>query len=409
MKRKTTAIFFLALTVLVFSVCRIASAESFAEAAGSTEELFSTRDFSGSYDDEVAMISLDGTEVNTDSEKVTVSGTTITIRGSGTYILTGTLGNGSVVVDAGKEDKVQLVLNGVTIHSDTFAAIYVRQADKVFVTLAENSVNTLTNGGSFQQIDEHTVDAVIYSRDDLTLNGSGVLRINSPAGHGIVGKDDVVITGGSYEIQAKEHGIAAKDNIAIADGSFTINAGQDGLHAENRDDETLGNLYITGGSFTIRSSDDAVHANTILQIDGGSFDISAAEGLEATYIRINDGSISIAASDDDINAAYKSSAKTPTVEINGGEIDIVMAAGDTDGVDSNGNLIINGGTIRVTGNSSFDYDGTATYNGGMIIVNGQQIDGIPNQMMGGYGGMMGNPMGGMMGGMQNGHKGKGNW
>ena len=122
-------------------------------------------------------------------------------------------------------------------------------------------------------------------------------------------------------------------------------------------------------------------------------------------IQINDGKISISASDDGINAARKSSAYTPTVEINGGEITIVMGAGDTDGVDSNGNLIINGGTVNVSGNSCFDCDGTATYNGGTVIVNGQQVDSIPVQMMGGRGGMMD----GMMGGMSGGHGGRGNW
>ena len=174
-------------------------------------------------------------------------------------------------------------------------------------------------------------------------------------------------------------------------------AGADGLHAENSDDETLGNILIAGGSFEIQAADDAVHANTLLRIDSGSFDITAAEGLEATYIQINGGSIRISASDDGINAARKSSAYTPTVEITGGEIEVSMGAGDTDGVDSNGDLIIRGGTVSVTGNSAFDYDGTASYTGGTVIVNGQQVDSIPNQMMGGRGGMMGGNPGDMMG------------
>ena len=401
MKQKSIAILSLIPTVAVLSACWAFSAE--ASAAASTDEVFSARDLSGSYDDKVAEITLNGTEASSDSDHVSISGSVVTIQDAGTYILTGTLENGCILVDADKEDKVQLVLNGVTIHSDTFAAIYGKQADKVFITLAEGTVNILTNGGSFQQIDDSTVDAVIFSRDDLTLNGSGTLQILSPAGHGIVGKDDVVITGGSYEIRASGHGIAAKDSLAIANGSFLIEAGQDGLHAENGDDTTVGSIYIADGSFSIQVSDDALHANTSLQIDGGSFAITASEGLEATYIQINDGQISISASDDGINAARKSSAYTPTVEINGGEITIVMGAGDTDGVDSNGNLIINGGTVNVSGNSCFDCDGTATYNGGTVIVNGQQVDSIPVQMMGGRGGMMD----GMMSGMPGGHGGRG--
>ena len=307
--------------------------------------------------------------------------------------------NGCVIVDAGKDDKVQLVLNGVSIHADSFAAIYVKQADKVFVTMKDGTVNALSSGG-FSRIDENEVDAVIFSKDDLTLNGSSTLQVVSPAGHGIVCKDELKITGGVYAIQAAQCAVKAKDSIAVADGSLTLRAGSDGLHAENGDDETLGNILIAGGSFDIQAVDDAVHANTLLRIDGGSFEITAAEGIEATYIQINDGSVRISATDDGVNAARKSSAYTPTVEINGGEIAISMGPGDTDGVDSNGDLIIRGGTVSVTGNSCFDYDGTAAYTGGTVIVNGQQVDSIPNQIMGGRGGMMGS-MGnrsGMMGG-----------
>ncbi len=361
------------------------------------EEAFSSRDLSGEYDEsEAVTIRLNGSSAEASSDAVQISGGTVTITAAGTYILSGSLQNGSVIVNASKDDKVQLVLNNAEIRSESFAAIYVVQADKVFVTLAGGSVNTLSNGGSFTQTDDNNVDGVIFSKDDLTLNGSGTLTVTSPAGHGIVGKDEVTITGGSYQITADGHAIAGKDSIAIAGGSFVLQAGKDGLHAENSDDETKGSLYIADGSFTITVRDDAVHAETLLQIDGGSFSITAAEGLEATYIRINGGDIQISASDDGVNAARKSSAYTPTFEMNGGTLTVKMGAGDTDGIDSNGNIVINGGTISVTGNSTFDYDGTATYNGGTIIINGQQVNAIPNQMMGG--GMGGGGMNGGMGG-----------
>ncbi len=364
-----------------------------------TSDLFSGRDLSGEYDASGAVsITLTGDGAGADSDAVTVSGQTVTITAAGTYILTGTLDDGSVIVDAGKEDKVQLVLDGVTIHSGTFAAIYVRQADKVFVTLAEDSVNTLSNGGTFTQIDDKNVDAVIFSRDDLTLNGSGTLNISSPGGHGVVGKDEVTVTGGTYRIAADGHAISGKDSIAISGGSFALAAYKDGLHAENDDDDALGNICITGGDFVIQVYDDAIHATCILQIDGGTFDITAAEGLEGTYIQINDGDIRIEAGDDGVNAARKSDAMVPTVEFNGGTTTIVMGAGDTDGVDSNGNIVVNGGVIDVTGNSAFDYDGTAQYNGGTVIVNGTVVNSIPNQMMGGFGGMAGGMNGGGRGG-----------
>ena len=365
-----------------------------------TSELFSARDLSGEYDaSEAAVITLNGSSAAADSDAVQISGSTVTITAAGIYLLSGTLENGSIIVNASKQDKVQLVLNGASIHSDTFAALYVVQADKVFVTLADGTTNSLSNGGSFVLIDENDVDAVVYAKDDITFNGSGSLQISSPGGHGIVGKDEVTITGGAYEIVAADKAIRANDSIAVADGSFMITAGDDGLHAENADDDTLGSITIIGGTFSIQATDDAIHATTLLQIDGGSFDITAAEGLEATYLQINDGEIRISASDDGVNAAYKSSAYTPTVEINGGTLTIVMGAGDTDAVDSNGNLIINGGTINITAQFAFDYDGSAQYHGGTIIINGQTVNDIPTQMMGGgMGGPMGGPADGGMGG-----------
>lgn len=371
---------------------------STAETSEASSDVFSKRDLSGEYDaSEAITITLNGTSASCGSDAVTISGSTVTITAAGTYLVTGALKDGTIVVDATNEDKVQLVLSGVSVNSADFAAIYVKQADKVFITLADGTVNTLSNGGTFTQVDDNNVDAVIFSKDDLTLNGTGTLRITSPAGHGVVSKDELTIAGGIYEIAAASHALAGKDSIAVADGTFTLASGKDGLHAENKDDETLGNIYIAGGTFAINSADDAIHANTLLTIDGGSFEITAAEGLEATYIQINDGAVNISASDDGVNAARKSSAYTPTVEINGGTLTIKMGAGDTDGVDSNGNLIINGGTVDVTGQSAFDYDGTAQYNGGTLIVNGSQVDSIPNQMMGGRGGMMGGMNGGMTG------------
>ena len=361
----------------------------------SENELFSDRDLSGEYDSDGAVkIQLNKTGIDCSDEGVEISGSNATITKAGTYILSGTLDNGSIIVDADKEDKVQLVLSGVTINSDTFAAIYVRQADKVFVTLDEGTENILSSSGAFSQIDDNEVDAAIFSKDDITVNGKGMLKINCAAGNGISGKDEVTITGGVIEIEAAKHAIRAKDSLAIADGSFKLVSDNDGLHAENGDDDSLGNIYITGGDFNIQVADDAIHANSLLQIDGGTFEITAAEGLEGTYIKVNDGTILINASDDGVNAAYKSSAYTPTFEMNGGKLTINMGAGDTDAVDSNADLIINGGTLDITGQSAFDYDGTAQYNGGTITVNGQTVDSISGQGMGrGMGQGMGRGMG----------------
>lgn len=330
------------------------------------------------------------------------SGQDITITSAGVYVLSGEASNVTVYVEAGKDDKVQLVLDGVSVTNESFPVIYVKSADKVFVTTSSDS--TLSVTGTFVSDGNTNTDGVIFSKSDLTLNGAATLTVSS-TDNGIVGKDDLKITGGTYVINAASKAIEANDSIRIADGVLYLTAGTDGLHAENDEDASKGYIYIGGGSLTITAGDDAIHATTVVQTDGGTIAIAAAEGIEATYIQFNAGTISIQASDDGVNAAYKSSAYTPTVEINGGEITVSMGSGDTDGIDSNGNIIVNGGTVSVTGNSTFDYDGTAQYNGGTILVNGQQVSSIPNQMMGGRGGF-GGGNGGFGGG---GRGGRGGW
>ena len=309
-------------------------------------------------------------------------GQEIRLTEGGVYLITGAARNATIYVEAGKEDKVQIVLDGVNVANDSFPVIYAKSADKVFVTLRGES--TLSVTGTFASDGSTKTDGVIFSKCDLVLNGTGALTISSTK-NGIVGKDDLKITGGTFVITASSKAIEANDSIRIADGSLTLTAGTDGLHAENSEDDSLGYIYIGGGSLSITAGDDGIHANSVVQIDGGAIAIRGAEGIEGTFIQINGGTISLEASDDGINAARKSGAWTAAIEINDGDIQVAMAAGDTDGIDSNGNLIINGGTVNVTGSSTFDYDGYAEYNGGVIIANGQQMSSIPNQMMGGRG------------------------
>lgn len=319
---------------------------------------------------------------------------TETITEGGVYILTGTASNFTVKVEADKEAKVQLVLDGLNVTNSSFPVIYVVSADKCFVTTTATD-NTLSVTGAFTADGDTNTDAVIYSKDDLVFNGTGTLTVISSAGNGISGKDDVKFTGGSYIIQSAKDSIEANDSIAVYDGAFTITSGKDGLHSEDSDDDTTGYIYIRNGSFTINAASDAIQATTVCQIDGGTLDLTASEGIEGTYIQINGGDITINASDDGINGARKSNSMgTPVIEFNGGHIRVTVGQGDTDGIDSNGNIIVNGGTIEVTAQmSSFDYDGTAQYNGGTIIVNGTQVNSIPQSMMGG-----GMGRGGMNGG-----------
>lgn len=334
-----------------------------------TTDLFTDRD-------------LEQTADLSDAKTYTVSdGQTIEITSEGVYVITGSASNASVIVEAGDEDKVQIVLDGVTITNDSTPCIYVKSADKVFVTTTD-SENSLSVTGTFTADGDTNTDAVIFSKDDLVLNGVGTLNIQS-TDNGVTCKDDMKITGGTINISCEADAFEANDSIRIAGGVINISTNKDALHAENDDDDTVGYVYICGGTLKVLAGDDAIHATTIIQIDGGELELNAHEGLEATWIQINDGTINIAASDDAINAAYKSAKISPTAEFNGGYVTIVMGSGDTDAVDSNGNLIINGGTLDITAQSPFDYDGTCEKTGGTLIINGTETDTISNQMMGG--------------------------
>ncbi len=318
-------------------------------------------------------------------------GKNLTITEAGIYVVSGSAKNASIIVEAGDDDKVQIVLSGASITNDSSPAIYVKNADKVFVTTAGGSENTLTVSGSFTADGDTNTDAVIFSKDDLVLNGEGTLTISS-TDNGISDKDDLKITGGTIKIDCIADAIEANETIAIAGGDLTINTQKDGIHAGDNDDDTVGDIYISGGTFNITAGSDGIQGTTTVVIDGGTFDITSAEGIEATNITINDGTINISASDDGINAAAKSSAQSVVITINGGNITIKMGQGDTDGIDSNGDLYITGGTIDITGQSACDYDGKAEKTGGTLIVNGSETDTIPNQMMGGHGGMGGDRM-----------------
>lgn len=372
------------------------------------------------------------------SEKTITKAQTIT--SSGVYNITGDI-KGTIVVDA-KNANVKIVLENANIEATDGPAIYVKNAKNVYIE--SKGENTL-NGKATTDL-----NGVIYSKSDLTLEGDGTLNVTSNI-DGIVSKDNLKILSGTYVIKAEDDGIVGKDSVYVKDGSITITSGHDGIKASNEKSGTIkieggtfnittgsgsktttktsdfddsnsvsikgikayGNIEISGGEFVINSEDDSIHSNSDIKItsgtftlnsnddgihadgkidiSGGKFKITSAEGIEATYVLISDGTINIDASDDGINAANKSNNYSVTVEITGGDITIKMGSGDTDAIDSNGNLYIKGGTINIDANSPFDYDGEGKKTGGTVIVNGTETNNLTNQMMGG----------GIQGGMPN--------
>ena len=245
----------------------------------SDSSMFTDRDLRSTYDDgKAAVITLSGTSASCPSNAVSVSGGAVTILDEGTYILTGTLTDGQIVVNAPKDAKTQLVLRDVSVHSDSSAALYVKAADKVVVTL--EGENTLSCGESFAAVDENNIDGAVYAKADITFNGSGSLTVTSPAGHGIVGKDDVVFAGGSYDITCASHGVDANDSVRITGSHLTVASGKDAIHAENADDASLGFVFIEKGTFLLQAEGDGISAGGTLDILGGSFDILCGGGSE---------------------------------------------------------------------------------------------------------------------------------
>ncbi len=346
-------------------------------------EMFSDRDSDASYDENTsAVITLSGTSAECSSDAVSISGSTVTIKDEGTYILSGTLDNGMVVVNAENTDKVQFVLDGASINSDTSAAIYVAQADKVFVTLAADSQNSLSNGGEFTAIDDNNIDAAVFSKDDLTFNGEGALTVTSPAGHGVVSKDDLVVAGGEYSITAGEQGLSGKESVRIADGTFTITAGKDGIHAENTDDTSLGFVYLAKGSYTITADGDGISASNVVQIDDGSFNIKTGGGSETVTLDSNGnwgwgrpGEQQNANTTED-TVSVKGIKATGNLLVNGGDFSIDSA---DDALHSNANLTINGGTWKLaSGDDGLHAYETTTVTTGTVTIT-KSYEGIEGQ------------------------------
>ena len=369
----------------------VTTAAEAADNAVSKSEMFTERDLSGDYDESGAEI-------------ITLDGESVTISEEGTYIISGTLSDGQIIVDATEEAKVQIVLNGASITSSDSAALYVKSADKVFVTTAAGTDNTLANGGSFTADGDTNIDGAVFAKDDITFNGSGSLTITSPAGHGVVGKDDVKIAGGTVTITAAKHGIQANDSVRIAEADVTITSGsdKDGIHVSDDADEEEGTesdsfFYMADGSLTITSDDDGIHADASVIIEGGTINITKSyEGIEGLSISISGGSVTLTAADDGLNAAggnassgsqtfgsddwgggfpgggFNDGGTDGSIVISGGNIHITAGG---DGVDSNGSVEITGGYTVIEGpnfgdTSVLDHNSTATITGGTFIGTG---------------------------------------
>lgn len=268
---------------------------SFSEEASSEEittaplsDMFSSRDSDTSFSEKTVNITLSDSGISSDSDSVSVSDGKILLKEEATYIFSGTLSDGSIIVDAPDTAKLQIVLSDASVTSKSFAALYVLSCDKVFLTLDENTENSLINGGEFTQIDENNVDGAVFSKQDLTINGRGKLTVSSPSAHSVVCKDDLVITGGDIVLESASHGMDVNDSVRIKDSSLLIEAGKDGIHCENEDNAEKGFIFIESGKIDINSEGDGISAGTTMEILGGEFNILTGGGFENAEIKTSE-------------------------------------------------------------------------------------------------------------------------
>jgi hypothetical protein len=355
---------------------------------------FTARDQEVGYEESTATyISLKGSSTQISGKGASDDDGIITIKKEGSYVFSGSLKDGRIIIDAGEKAKIQLILNGATINCKDSAPIYIKSADKVFITLTEGTQNTLTDGATYVQTDDNTVDGVIFGMSDITFNGEGTLNINANYKHGIVSKDELVFTGGNYNINAVKDAINGKDCIKIKAGTYNLSSTTgNAMQSKNDEDKTKGYVYVKNGVIKVTACNEGIEGTAIV-IDGGAITITAKDdGLNASS-----GTVSSSATvdnqmapnpasngdgfNDDFGTGFRGgfggggefvNNTDCYITVNGGSISI-NALGD--GVDSNGSINISGGEIYVSGptannNGGMDYNGMAQITGGIVVIAG---------------------------------------
>ena len=354
-------------------------------------EHFTSNDLNGSWSTENA------TKIILEGDTATVSGKgayaldgNVVIAGAGYYVLEGELSDGSIIVDAYNTSKVWILLNGVSIYCSDDAAFIVDQAEKVFLTLAEGTDNFLESGEEYSSdaLSDNT-NAAVFAKDDLTINGSGSLTVTAAYRHGIAAKDDLAITGGTICITAPVDGIRVNDSFCFREADLQITAGDEGAVQENPEElfyvesgtitidsgddavNAVSDVVIDGGLMTLNAVDDGVHSDASLAVNGGTVLITKCyEGLEAQTVTLAGGDVTVYPEDDGVNASGS------YIWISGGTLTIINQTGtDADGLDSNGDIYISGGDVRISllnsgSNSAIDY---ASESGGVCEISGGTV------------------------------------
>ena len=245
-----------------------------------TEENLSDQ-YPSEWGEDAAFIHFDGDEVQINGEGVQWENQILYIKTAGTYVISGELLDGQILVDAEEEDEVQIVLNGAEIHCEDQAAIYAKQCRYLILTLAEGSKNKISDGETYVFEDgEDEPDSVIFSKDDLIINGTGELEAEGNYAHGIVSKDDLILVSGTIHVTSVKDGVKGKDSVTAENPNITIISGEDGICSNNDSDSEKGTIVLKDGTYTITAEEDGIQAETALEILGGTYEITTGGGSE---------------------------------------------------------------------------------------------------------------------------------
>lgn len=254
-----------------------------------TEGKYSEEKLDATWDEATSStLTFDNDTISTDDEEIQIEGTTATITQVGTYILTGTLADGQIIVDAPDNGNVKLVFNNVTLNSSTSAPLYIKCADTV-ITLADGTNNSVSDASDYvyDEEDDDEPNAAIFAKDDLTFNGTGTLTVNGNYNHAIQSKDALKFVSGTFNITSVGDGVVGKDSVSIKDGNYTIEVGEDGIKSTNIEETDKGYIIIENGTFQITAANDGIQAETLLLINDGDFNIRTGGG-SANAIQQND-------------------------------------------------------------------------------------------------------------------------
>ncbi|EME3559164.1 carbohydrate-binding domain-containing protein [Enterococcus faecium] len=338
------------------------TSEELANYYGKYEE----EDLSTEYDEtSAAKITLDEEPV-INGNGATAEGETVTISEEGTYVLSGTLSDGQLIINASKEAKIHLIFNGVSITNTSGSAVNIQQAEKVILTLADNKTNNLKDGENYSFAENETEpDATLYSKEDLTINGTGTLKVNGNYSNGIRSKDDLVLVSGTYEVTAKNNAIKGKDSVSIRNGNYNLNTTEgDAIQANNTEDETKGYVAIDGGTFEISSGRDGIQAETNTTLQNAEMTIKTADGANSQTINTNE--------------SYKGIKAGNQVKISSGTYSIDSA---DDSIHSNNTFELTGGTITAkTGDDGIHADNELTISAGVVDIQ-QSYEGIESAVI----------------------------